>query len=94
VTKNSLKWVLLHDIHSLVHEFRDFFISEIVYHLDFNLLQNLSSLFATLSVYLKLKMHLRGIHINLLDRILVGICGHYKSISMVRDAITNAHLRE
>ena len=49
---------------------------------EFNLLEDLSTLFEAFLVCLFLELHLRSIHIDCCDRILVGRSSHYDAFSV------------
>lgn len=70
----------------LLHELGYALVSEVVNHLDFDLLEDLSTLLPALSCNLYFKLLLRRAHINTLDRVLIFLCRHDQTISVVGSA--------
>ena len=75
--------VKAHPLVRLVHELRDALASEVVHHLDLDLLEDLRPLLSALSGCLEVKLVLRCIHVNLLDWVLIVLCRDNETVGVV-----------
>jgi len=73
-------------VQAVVHEFGNALVFEVVDHLDFDLLQDLSPLFLALSRHRAVEALLGGRHVDHLDGVLVGGLSHHDAVDVGGEA--------